>query len=40
MNFSYDAEADAAYVGLTDIAQGAVEETVCVSEEFPALLAT
>jgi uncharacterized protein YuzE len=38
MNFSYDAEVDAAYVSLTDIGPGAVEETVCVSDEFPALI--
>jgi uncharacterized protein YuzE len=37
MNFSYDADADAAYVSLTAIAPGAVDETVCVSEGFPAL---
>lgn len=37
MDLSYDAETDAAYLSLTAIAPGAVEETVRISDAFPAL---
>jgi uncharacterized protein YuzE len=37
MNFTYDPEADAAYIYLVPIARGGVDETVCVADEYPEL---
>ena len=38
MDFSYDPEADAAYIQLVPISRGGVKETVCVADEYPELV--